>query len=438
MPNNDPPVIVSYQRLNERLGKVLENPQAILDAPKNPAPPGYEAFESDDPPLTDEEAAQLFESYSRALKILEAGQRDQGVLAAPDDQFTSLMQSYLAETSLQAGKVDDAAGGGLEAQFDEHDILGWAKSLFTWVKKIRPHKWQVASSIPDSLPNSVRVAILGDWGTGLYGAPSCAHSIENDPAGYGFLLHLGDVYYSGTDKEVADRFLDLWPKNANAINRACNSNHEMYTGGYAYFNQTLRKFNQPASYFALQSDHWLLVGLDSAYKEWELANDQVTWLKGLLANAENRRVVLFSHHQPFSWKETPNSKLQSAVADLLTQRKIFAWYFGHEHRCMIYDQHPLWNIYGRCVGHSGYPYFTDKTDAGSIVEHGPQDSVWRRVESKNMVPGGLILEGPNAYIKKHENNYGPNGYMTLELNDSHLNEIVQMPDGTVAYNRQLI
>ena len=438
MPNTDPPVIVSYQRLSEQLNKVLQKPEAILEAPKNPVPSGYESFESDEPPASDEEAAAMFESYSRALKILEAEQRDQGILAAPDDQFTSLLQSYLAETSLDAGKVDDAPGGGLEAQFDEHDILGWAKSLFTWVKKIRPHKWQQPTATPDSLPNSVRIAMLGDWGTGLYGAPSCAESIENDPAGYGLLLHLGDVYYSGTDKEVADRFLNLWPKNANAISRACNSNHEMYTGGYAYFKQTLRKFKQPASCFALQNDHWLLVGLDSAYKEWELANDQVTWLKGLMANAGNRRVVLFTHHQPFSWKETPNSKLQSAVADLLTQKKIFAWYFGHEHRCMIYDRHPLWDIYGRCVGHSGYPYFKDKTDAGSIKERGPQDSAWRRVESKNMVPGGLILEGPNAYIQKHENNYGPNGYMTLELTDDHLNEVVQMPDGSVAYNRPLI
>jgi hypothetical protein len=434
---NDGPVIVSYQRLSERLGKVLENPQSILEAPKNPAPPGYEAFESNEPPATDEEAAALYENFSRALKILEAEQRDQNVLSAPDDQFTSLLQSYLAETSLQSGKVEAGPGGGLEAMFDERDILGWAKSLFTWVKKIRPHKWVVADATPDQIPNSLRVAILGDWGTGLYGAPSCAQSISSDPAGYGLLLHLGDVYYSGTDQEVADRFLNLWPTKANAISRACNSNHEMYTGGYAYFNLTLRKFKQKASNFALQNDNWLLVGLDSAYKEWELANDQVTWLKNLIANAGNRRVVLFSHHQPFSWKEVPNAKLQSAVGDLLTQKKIFAWYWGHEHRCMIYDRHPVWEIYGRCVGHSGYPYFIDKTDAGSIVEHGPQDSAWRRVETKNLVPGGLILEGPNPYIQKHENKYGPNGYMTLELNDSHLNEIAQMPDGSVAYHREI-
>lgn len=439
MANDNPPVIVSYDRLSEMVNRALaKQPDSILEAPKRPVPSGYEAFESDEPPATDEEAAELFENLTRAMKILEAAQRDSGVLAAPDDQFTSLLQSHLAELSLQAGRVEAAPGGGLEAKFDEKDVLGWAKSLFTWVKKLKPHKWQIAPPVPDQIPNSVRIAILGDWGTGLYGAPACAQSIESDPKDYGLLLHLGDVYYSGTDKEVLDRFLNLWPKKPNAINRACNSNHEMYTGGYAYFDQTLKKFKQPASYFALQNDHWLLVGLDSAYKEWELANDQVAWLRALLASAGERRVILFSHHQLFSWMETPGSKLQSELGELLTNKKIFGWYWGHEHRCMIYDRHPVWNIYGRCVGHSGYPYFTDKNSAGTVSAPGPQDSVWRTVGMKNMVPGGMILEGPNPYLPGHEKKYGPNGYMTVEFNGDRINEIVHMPDGSRAYEREIV
>ncbi len=439
MPDNKPPVIVSYGRLSRAIRKALEqDPNAMMEAPQKPVPAGYEAFESNEPSATAEESAQWFENLSRSLKILEAEQRHEGILAAPDDQFTSLIQSQLAEIALQEDKVADAAGGdGLEAQFDEHDILGWARSLFTWVKKIRPHKWQTAPATPDPLPNNTRVAILGDWGTGLYGAPDCATSIENDQKGYDLLLHLGDVYYSGTDREVTERFLGLWPKNASAISRACNSNHEMYTGGYAYFDQTLKRFKQPASYFALQNDNWLLVGLDSAYKEWHLAGEQVEWLKGLLANAGNRRVILFSHHQLFSWMERPKSQMQAELGELLTDKRIFAWYWGHEHRCMLFDQHPVWGLYGRCVGHSGYPYFTDEISAGEIVAHGSQDSTLRKVEMKNMVPGGLILEGPNPYIKGHENEYGPNGYVTLELNGNRINEIVQMPDGKAIYEREI-
>ena len=439
MANENSPVIVTYQRLNQKVSKALEmKPDAILDAVKSPVvPKGYEAFESNESPATDAEAAQLMEELTKALKHLEAEEHVAGVLVSPTDRFTAVLQSYLAEHSLAAGKVEPLSGGGFEAQFDEHDILGWAKSLFSWVKRLRPHRWQTAPMPPDQLPNMLRVGILGDWGTGLYGAPVCAASIQNDPRDYGLLLHLGDVYYSGTDSEVTDRFLGLWPKKPNAIHRACNSNHEMYSGGYAYFDQTLKQFKQPASYFALQNDHWLLVGLDSAYEEGELAHDQVAWLQGLLMQSGNRRVILFTHHQLFSWAEKFEATLQAQLGELLTSKRLFAWYWGHEHRCMIYDRHPVWNVYGRCIGHSGFPYFRDKLTAGSVVEHGPQDTAWRKVDFKNMVPGGLILEGPNPYIPGHEHEYGPQGYMTLEFNDDHLNEIVHAPDGSTAYERRL-
>jgi hypothetical protein len=57
----------------------------------------------------------------------------------------------------------------------------------------------------------LRVGLLGHWGTRLYGAPVSVRSIERDGR-YDLLLHLGEVYYSGTEKEVQELFLDRWPK----------------------------------------------------------------------------------------------------------------------------------------------------------------------------------------------------------------------------------
>ncbi len=430
------PVIVSYQRLNEKVSKALEmKPDSIIEAAKKP---GGEGFESAESPATDEEAARLMDKLSGALKHLQAKEQVAGILVSPEDQFTSLLQSFLAENSLEAGKVAPADAGGLEAQFDEHDVLGWAKSLVTWTRKLRPHAWQTAPANPDQVPDTLRVAILGDWGSGLYGAPVSAATIQNDPKGYGLLLHLGDVYYSGTEGEVTDRFLNLWPRYPHAINRACNSNHEMYTGGHAYFKLTLKRFKQPASYFALQNTHWLLVGLDSAYEEGALAEGQVAWLNSLLANAGDRRVILFSHHQLFSWVDSIKGTIQSQLGALLTSKKLFAWYWGHEHRCIIYDKHPVWGVHGRCIGHSGYPYFRDTFTEGSISERGPQDTAWRKVGVKHLVPGALILEGPNPYVPGHAGKYGPHGYVTLELSGPRLNEIVHLPDGSIAYERELL
>ena len=74
----------------------------------------------------------------------------------------------------------------------------------------------------------------------------------------------------------------------------------------------------------------------------------------------------------------------------------------------------------------------------SFVQHGPQDTTWRKLDFKHLVPGGLILEGPNPYIPGHVEQYGPHGYMTLEFSEAHLNEVVHAPDGSIASERQLV
>lgn len=437
MPNENGPVIVTHRSLSEAIGKAYTSaPDALAEAVKAPDPEG---FESDEPPATDAEARQFEAELERALTILAAEEKAPGVLAAPDDQFTSLLQSLVAERAAEESKLKPAedGSGNLEAQFDEHDILGWAKSLFTWVKRLKPHKFLPPPAAPEALPNTLRTAILGDWGTGLYGAPVCAASIQNDPHDYQLLLHLGDVYYSGTDSEITDRFLNLWPKKPGAVSRACNSNHEMYTGGRAYFRQTLAQFGQSSSCFALQNDHWLLVGLDSAYEEGRLSNGQVEWLTNLVEQAGGRRVLLFSHHQLFSWAEGPKPVIQGQLAGLLAAKKIFGWYWGHEHRCMLFDRQEAWGIHGRCVGHSGFPYWRDHFE-GTSEPTGQQDTSWLKVTEKNGVPGGLLLEGPNVYVPGYTDRYGPQGYMTLEFDGPRLNEVVHAPDGGVQYNRQLV
>ncbi|MGH9969566.1 MAG: metallophosphoesterase family protein [Pyrinomonadaceae bacterium] len=157
----------------------------------------------------------------------------------------------------------------------------------------------------------------------------------------------------------------------------------MYTGGKAYFEQTLTQFGQQASYFAFQNDHWLLVGLDSAYNDpdWKydkarLTNDQVSWLTNLVNSKGTRKLILFTHHQPVSWFDLQKGEMNNQLGWLLNEKKIFAWYWGHEHRCILYDKHPTWGFYGRCAGHSGYPYFRDKLGAAT-VELQKADMKWR-------------------------------------------------------------
>lgn len=142
------------------------------------------------------------------------------------------------------------------------------------------------------------------------------------------LMHLGDVYYAGTKDEVRKRFLALWPQRAEATNRALNSNHEMYSGGKYYFEETLPAFHQDASYFVHQNRNWTLIGLDVAHTDHAIDDQQVAWLKGVLNQAGDRKVILFSHHQLFSCYEKQGDKLwaNEGFAEILRSKRIFAWY----------------------------------------------------------------------------------------------------------------
>jgi hypothetical protein len=98
---------------------------------------------------------------------------------------------------------------------------------------------------------------------------------------------------------------------------------------------------------------------------------------------------------------------------------------------VVYDPHPSYKLLGRCVGHGGFPEFRDKIDDVAVDPNEPVtgDYKWRRLPARNLVPGGIILDGPNPYVKDHVNEYQPHGYLTLEFTDGTLTEIYHLPDG---------
>src|SRR4051812_36538646 len=181
-------------------------------------------------PPTPAEVAEI----SRALSILADIQGPAGVMATAQDELTSNLQTFITLQAEQKGRLAASASNTLEAKFDERDILGWAGSFFTWWQKLHPFDWKTPGA-PEQLPESFRLALFGDWATGLYGAPKVAESIAGDKEGYRVVLHLGDTYYSGTGDEIKDRLIKFWPKVAGAIICKLNGTPEMYTGGRAYF-----------------------------------------------------------------------------------------------------------------------------------------------------------------------------------------------------------
>jgi hypothetical protein len=260
------------------------------------------------------ERARLIAAWNDAVSALHKADQG-GVMSTAQNDVASRLQSLIAEKAAAAGQVvtihgdvpvvTPAGGQSLsptvqEVQFDNEDLLGWLGMAWKLIFKPDRHPWINPPATPDTIADNARIAVFADWGTGLYGAPAIAKSIVNlDHCDV--VLHLGDTYYSGSDDEIRERLVGDWPvRSDSAVNRTLNGNHEMYSGGMGYFNALSSFFNQPASCFAMQNANWVLVCLDTAYVDFDLDPAQVTWLESIVAAAGDRKLILFSHHQPFS------------------------------------------------------------------------------------------------------------------------------------------
>ncbi|WP_437721301.1 metallophosphoesterase family protein [Sorangium sp. So ce861] len=401
--------------------------------------------------------------HAKRLALLKSGidalrdcELEPGVLSSPEHPVGAALQSFIAKKAAEKGQLEQTRSGGLKVPMDQDDLTSWILHfLESLPSTISPRAFLPLPTAPESVPNDLRVAMLGDWGSGLYGAPACSVSIAKSK--YDVLLHLGDVYYVGDESEVREHFLGFWPKiqGAKPMSRALMGNHEAYAGGDGYFDLILKQFEQSSSVFALQNDHFLLAGLDTGYGHsavwdvlWDkgphidwfdpgLTHNQEAWLARMIDAAGARKVVLFTHHQPFSLFETPGPKLLQQLQPLLAARKISAWYWGHEHRAVFYDKHPTWGVFGRCIGHGGFPYFRDSFSHEPIERLKDGQHVFRVKAGGASSPGGRVLDGPNPYVCETGKQFGPHGYAALELAGPQLQEVLYAPDGTELYRSAL-
>jgi len=381
-------------------------------------------------------AAIMAKIASALTAMQETEEQDGGptVLSSPQNELAARMQATLADHGTEFKPLP---AGGQELKFDSvTDWYGWAWSwLSEWNnehhKIVRP-----ASGDAEVVKNDLRIALVSDWGTGLYGAPVIARNISGRCGDFDIVAHLGDVYYAGAEKEMRQRFLDAWPKCAGVVNRALNGNHEMYSGGNAYFNATLRAFDQKSSYFAWQNNDWLIVALDTACQDFDLDDIQVKWLERIIAKAENRRVLVLSHHQLYSQLDSQGPKLAAALGPLLHDKAIDFWYWGHEHRCVLYDRQEESGLIARCIGHGGMPQRRG-SEKNAPVDSEKCGVTWRKLVAKPGVPSAVIADGKNPYIKDEEDTYGPHGYVTLQFSGKKLHESYLTPDGCVAREADL-
>jgi hypothetical protein len=330
-------------------------------------------------------AAEWFRSLQPDFQLPEK----EDAVFIPQDPAASVIQSVLQRYFLERKLVQDVQGQGATeathpistisllptaAQKPPEQLLGemsetdiaWASCLlakaYRHFGKRRPFPDKPAESY--ILPENSIVYLIGDWGSGVSRAKKIADRIrarmlaESRPQ---HVVHLGDVYYSGWPEEYDDHFLVHWPVRPGEEDRftswCLNGNHDMYSGGYGYFDHLLKdkrfQHQQGKSFFSLQTNKWQFLGLDTAWENGQLAGSQLEWIESQHRSQPGKNLVLMSHHQPFSSFESNYPGVESA----LHRAKVHTWFWGHEHRFAMYLPRP--NLQNpRLIGHSGVPVWT--------------------------------------------------------------------------------
>ncbi|HEX8179046.1 MAG TPA: metallophosphoesterase [Pyrinomonadaceae bacterium] len=224
----------------------------------------------------------------------------------------------------------------------------------------------------------VTVAVIGDWGTGQWAdgastGPALAVLAQVAKLQPDYTIHLGDVYYAGTEQapfgltgEEVDNFVNIWQAGTKGT-FTLNSNHEMYDGANGYFGKALTadmfRPQHGTSYFALEGDSWLIVGLDSAYYSdidglfmngAVVDQGQINFLKACAAIG--KKIIVMTHHNPITTDGTAPLHLLQDVTDALG-RAPDLWYWGHIHNAIVYSaQSAAGAMAGRCIGHGAIPF----------------------------------------------------------------------------------
>ncbi len=343
--------------------------------------------------LSPERRRQALALSSRRERLaLRLGRRGRGSpeIFMPRDAYLSLVQSAL-EQRLELARVSQApapsapnaagpqaADGSSLAVGDQlferfgPDDFGWmttaVEDVLTSLDGGR-HSFGTAP-VEYRLGERVRLVLLADWGTGTPRARHIAElarqRLNADATVERHAIHLGDVYYCGLPSEYETRFLNDWPATNAVRSWNLNGNHDMYSGGQGYFNviSTDAFKQQGTSVFRLFNDHWQFIALDTAYADNDLYDGQLPWVNRWVEEADEApsesaprcRTVLLSHHQLGSARaqKSVGPGIREKTAQLREAGRIHAWFWGHEHRCFIYEPY-LGVACPVCLGNGGVP-----------------------------------------------------------------------------------
>jgi len=294
-----------------------------------------------------------------------------------------------------------AVGGGLHA-YRKVPKEGWGYDASFSVR-----------ALPDPPAGKpLVVGLISDWGCGTPASDAVLAALATHSPDV--VIHLGDVYYSGTPAEQREFWLEPMLKTfgKEKLLLQVPGNHDYYSQGGAGFFEVIDELrHQNASYFVLRGTHWQILALDTGLLNSVnlvptdtmtfLTQDQASWAKQQLEFGKDNglKTIMMSHHQLFSrgesvgvanaalneaafvpdelhgtypWLWAFNTKSEDLPGNLppdvhpavntrlLSQfppellEGVSAWYWGHEHANMLFKPYAGLER-GRLIGNACIP-----------------------------------------------------------------------------------
>lgn len=252
----------------------------------------------------------------------------------------------------------------------------------------------------DVVGGSLSMALFADNGTSLYASRGITNQIAGSGLPYAF--HLGDVYYGGSEEEMANYFeAPLKPMFDRTELFMITGNHEMYAGGKWFKRMIHRKAvdhsarqRQRAESFRLCGDGFQIIGLDTMFVNWkggrirkdDYADDaRLALLRGWLQERPNDLTILLTTNHAWDTGDKDPTRLYRSLRSTIAGR-VDLWFWGNVHYAALFDQWPFndagspsRNMVTSCIGHGGYPFYT-QTSVGRLPA--PLQCRWFETKSR--------------------------------------------------------
>jgi calcineurin-like phosphoesterase family protein len=373
-----------------------------------------------------------------------------GVLHTAEDCAKVVGEFLLAEITGNKQESQDCQDELAKSECDP----GWAACLAIYLADkalLQSPMYRPNQNPVFDLDSKTRIAIVGDWGTGDEVATNLLTQVKTFTPD--ILMHLGDVYYSGTQDEQQSNFLNICRNILGNVRLfSLCGNHDMYAGGQGYY-WMLDQIGQQASYFCLKNANWQFLAMDTGYNDrdpFTVSTDMTSLYTSSTWNEEDwlldkinlapagSKLVLLSHHplfSPFASVGTAdggvsygyNKNLRATFQAVMA--KVAWWFWGHQHIQAIFDPYPALGLQrGRCVGASAVPVFEDQqsytTDTSLATYGGAKSPTW---DTKAQLGNNgtdynngfaiMTLDGASANVDYYQVVIGQNKAVRFDVDD---------------------